>query len=71
MAVGVSDHAEEGETDAEELSGGVSERGHAVLPTVHDGEPEWIVGGYRLRDVAGSSVTLGKAIPTGGSSLFG
>ena len=27
MAVGVSDHAEEGEADAEELGGGVSERG--------------------------------------------
>ena len=27
MAVGVSDHAEEGEADAEELGGGVPERG--------------------------------------------
>ena len=27
MAVGVSDHAEEGQADAEELGGGVSERG--------------------------------------------
>ena len=30
MAAGVSDHAEEGEADAEELGGGVPERGSAT-----------------------------------------
>ena len=30
MAVGVSDHAEEGQADAEELGAGVSERGSAA-----------------------------------------
>ena len=51
MAVGVSDHAEEGEADAKELGGGVSERGSgahrggavrsAVQPGHGQAEPCW------------------------------